>query len=260
MSPDRHADQEGLRDDLAAFALDALPAEEADELRDHLETCESCRARVRWLRPAVDLLPASVEQRTPSESLRESVLTIVRDEAGAGAAAEPNREHDLASDRERDPGRSRTAWWRSLGGYALRPAGALAAVILLAGGGGVGGGYAIWGGEDEPRSELRSQYIDPEVPEPGLADVVSATLEVHGNSGTLHVQEMPKLSPDEVYEVWVDRDGVMEPASVFVLRRNGTAEAAVPGPLTGADAVLVTRERRGGSQQPTNPPLLRAGL
>ena len=41
---------------------------------------------------------------------------------------------------------------------------------------------------------------------------------------------------------------------------DGTAEAAVPGPLDDADAVLVTREPRGGSQHPTSLPLLRADL
>jgi len=251
MSPARYADHERMRDDLAAFALDALLPDEADELRDHLQGCESCRAQLRWLRPAIDVLPASVEQRPPPEGLRASLLAVVHEEAGATAPAR-------FAESTREPAGSRTPWWRSFGGFALRPAGALAAVVLLAAG--IGGGYALRGGADEPLSEQRSQDVEVKVPEAGLADAISATLEVHGNSGTLHVQEMPKLRPDEVYEVWVDRAGVMEPASVFVLNRDRTAEAAVPGPLAGADAVLVTREPRGGSQQPTNPPLLRAAL
>lgn len=245
MTP-RHEDHDVLRDDLAAFALDALPAEEADRIRDHLESCESCRSQLLWLRPAVDVLPASVEQLAPPERLRESLLAVVREEAGVEAPA-------TRSMRGRKP-----RWLDSLGGIAMRPAGALAAVVLLAAG--IGGGYAIWGGEAERIAEPQSRNVQAKVPAASLADAISATLEVHGSSGTLHVQEMPKLDPDEVYEVWVDRAGVMEPASVFVLSRDGTAEAAVPGPLAGADAVLVTREPRGGSQQPTNPPLLRASL
>lgn len=250
MSEISRAEHERLREDLAAYALEALSEGEAAELRGHVETCESCRAQLRWLRPAIDLLPASVEQRTPPARLRESLLAAVREEAGAQAGPAHTR---TPTARERRP-----VWWRSLGGFALRPAAALAAVILLVAG--LGGGYAIWGGEGESGPPARSQFVTPEVPEPGLADAVSATLEVHGSSATLHVQEMPKLDADEVYEVWIDRAGVMEPASLFVLSRDGTAEAAVPGPLTGADAVLVTREPRGGSQQPTNPPLLRAAI
>ena len=53
----------------------------------------------------------------------------------------------------------------------------------------------------------------------------------------------------------------MEPRSTFVLSMDGTAEAAVPGPARpGGDAVLVTREPRGGSRQPTTKPLLTAPL
>ena len=52
----------------------------------------------------------------------------------------------------------------------------------------------------------------------------------------------------------------MEPRSTFVLSMDGTAEAAVPGPLGGGEAVLVTREPRGGSRQPTTKPLLTAPL
>jgi Anti-sigma-K factor rskA len=63
-----------------------------------------------------------------------------------------------------------------------------------------------------------------------------------------------------VYEVWVERDGALEPSSLFVPRRDGSAEAAVSASLDGAEAVLVTREPRGGSRQPTSRPLLRADL
>jgi hypothetical protein len=77
---------------------------------------------------------------------------------------------------------------------------------------------------------------------------------------TLRVQQLPALPPNKVYETWVKREGVLQPGSVFVLRHDGSADAAVPGPLTGADAVFVTREPRGGSRLPTSPPLLKAPL
>ena len=89
---------------------------------------------------------------------------------------------------------------------------------------------------------------------------VSATLERHGDAATLHVSELPRLGRDEVYEVWVQRDGRGGAANTFVLGLDGTAEAAMPGPLEGADAVLVTAEPRPGSQQPTTAPVLQAPL
>ena len=89
---------------------------------------------------------------------------------------------------------------------------------------------------------------------------VSATLERSGDSATLHVHELPAIAGDEVYEVWVQRAGVMEPRNTFVLSVDGSAEAAVPRAARGRRGRLVTREPRGGSRQPTTRPLLQAPL
>ena len=233
---DMHRDPERLNDDLAAYALDALDEDEAAQLRRHLEGCDTCRDRVLWLMPAVDQLPAAVEQRTPPESLRESLMATVRAEAAPPATAERRR-----------PERTRVSWWEGLRGALLRPATGFAVVILLVAG--IAGGYLLRG--DENGSEFFPASGGP---------TASATLERHGDSATLHVNELPALSRDEVYEVWVQRGGVMEGRSTFVLGPDGSADAAVPGPLEGADAVLVTAEPRPGSPQPTSEPLLQAPL
>jgi anti-sigma-K factor RskA len=231
-----------LRDDLAAYALDALTGDEATELERHLERCESCRARLRWLGPAVDLLPATVEQRSPPESLRENLMATVRAESEASAPI-PARGPEWA----RDP------WWASLRGLIMRPATGLAALVLLVAG--IGAGYAVRGSEttEAPSTLVEAEPLDGAVP-------VSATLEQEGDTGVLHVHELPQIAEDEVYEVWVQRAGVIEPRSTFVLSSDGTAEAAVPGPLEDGEAVLVTREPRGGSDQPTTKPLLEVPL
>jgi hypothetical protein len=233
---DWHADGERLRDDLAAYALDALDADETAELELHLDVCESCRERVVWLRPAIDVLPASVEQLTPPDRLRESLLATVRADAvpETATAGEP----------------ARASWWEGLRAFALRPAVAMAALIVLTAG--VAVGY-LARGEDEPTSTF-AEGLGPQAAE------VTATLERHGDSATLHVERMPELAADQVYEVWVQRDGVMEPRSTFVLGMDGGAEAAVPGPLDDAEAVFVTAEPRPGSPEPTTEPVLEASL
>jgi anti-sigma-K factor RskA len=231
-----HQDIERLRDDLAAYSLGALPEGEAAALARHLEGCEACRDRLEWLRPAVDQLPASVEQRTPPERLRESLMAAVRADA-----AEP------AAERGREPRRS---WWDGLRTAMLRPATGLAVAVVLVVG--VAAGYALRGGDE---SELvTAQAISASAP------AAAATLERHGDSATLHVSELPPIGRDEVYEVWVQRDGAMEPSSTFVLEGDGTASAAIPESLDDAEAVLVTAEPRPGSEQPTTEPLLQATL
>jgi anti-sigma-K factor RskA len=97
-------------------------------------------------------------------------------------------------------------------------------------------------------------------PDQKHAPGASGTLERRDGSAILHVEGLPALPRDRVYEAWVQRGGSMEPSSLFTLRRDRSGDAAIPGPLEGADAVLVTAEPRGGSPQPTSTPLLRASL
>lgn len=239
------ADCERWRDDLAAYSLGALESAEAATLERHLADCGGCAARLRWLAPAVALLPAAVEQQTPPERLRESLMATVRAEAALSVAA-PGPQAAVAR-------RPRESWWAGLRTLMLRPATGIAALILLVAG--LGAGYALRGSDTvAPATSLvKAEPLNDAVP-------VSATLERSGDSATLHVHELPAITSDEVYEVWVQRAGVMEPRSTFVLSNDGTAEAAVPGPLAGGDAVFVTREPRGGSRQPTTKPLLTAPL
>jgi anti-sigma-K factor RskA len=231
---------EARRDDLAAYALGALAGDELTQLEAHLDDCEHCRARLKWLIPAVDVLPATVEQRSPPPSLRENLMATVRAEAAPAEAARPRET-------------PRQSWWAGLRGLMLRPATGMAALILLVAG--VGAGWALRGSdtiESEP-TLVKAEAMNASIP-------ASATLELEGDSATLHVHELPAIADDEVYEVWVQRAGVMEPRGTFVLNMDGTAEAVVSGPLEGGEAVLVTREPRPGSRQPTTDPLLSAPL
>jgi anti-sigma-K factor RskA len=221
-------------EDLAAYALGALPPDDAAELERHLAGCEACRQQLRWLSPAVDVLPAAVAQRSPPERLRENLMEVVRSEA---------------ADAPR-PARARQPWWRSLGALAMRPAAGIAAVILVVAG--IGAGYLLRGPDSSETTLVQGEAL--------TSAPASATLERDGDTSTLHVHQMPPIGPDKVYEVWVQRGQRFEPVSTFVLSADGTAEAAVPGSLSGGHAVLVTREPRGGSPQPTSEPLLSVPL
>jgi anti-sigma-K factor RskA len=235
--PTEPARHERYRDDLAAYALGALEEPEAAELQRHLAECEACRIELRWLEPAVDLLPRSTEQLDPPAGLRERLMATVRAEAGDAGHSET---------REAAPKR-RPAW----GALMWRPATALAAVGLLVVGGAAG--YLI-------REPTDSSSVVAVRPLSAAPKNLAGTLERSDGSAILTMSQLPALPAGQVYEVWVERDGTLEPSSLFVPRRDRTAEAAVAGSLDGADAVLVTREPRGGSQRPTSPPLLRANL
>jgi anti-sigma-K factor RskA len=216
---------ETFRDDLAAYALGALPREEAAELERHLQGCDACRAELDWLRPAVELIPASVPQLDPPPGLRERLLSQVRADAEAG---EPRA-------RARRP-----AGWR---GLMLRPAIALTALALIAAG---AAGYALRGGGDRPET----------IAGPSAPGGPTAKLTRLGDSGTIELARLPQLPSSQVYQAWVQRGGRLLPSSVFLPRDDGRAGAAIPRGLDGADAVMVTIEPRGGSKRPSSSPLL----
>ena len=233
MSGPGGAAHERYRDDLAAYALGGLGEDEAGKLRQHLEGCEECRAELRWLQPAVDVLPRSVPQRRPPPRLRRRLMSTVRAESRAAR-------------RERTS-RSRRRDWS---GLLWRPATAAAAGALLAVG--VGGGYLL----HQPGDQSSLLTADAAKGAPSA----SGSLERAAGSGILRVQGMPALARNQTYEVWVRRNGTTQPSSLFTVRRNRSGAAAVPGPLDDADAVLVTKEPRGGSSRPTSRPLLSVSL
>jgi anti-sigma-K factor RskA len=231
--PGQAPNHDRLRDDLAAYALGALDENEAQRLRLHLETCDDCRRQLPWLEEAVDFLPRTVEQLDPPPRLRESLMETVRTES-----REP-------------PRRTRERWWSGLRLALWRPATAVAVAATLIVG--VVAGYLIHQPGGSGTSTFEAQAMGP-------AKDATGVLQRTGASGILRVEGMPTLARDQVYEVWVQRDAALDPSSLFVPRRDHSADAAVPSDLNGADAVLVTREPRGGSRQPTSAPLLSVKL
>ena len=62
------------RDDLVAFALDALEPGREREIEAHTPGCARCTRELEALVPAVAVLSESVEQLEPPPELRERVL------------------------------------------------------------------------------------------------------------------------------------------------------------------------------------------
>jgi hypothetical protein len=217
----------GWRDDVAAYALDALPEAERSALESHLEGCDECRAYLRWLRPAEAAVATSVEQIKPPRSLRRGLLAN---------AQQADREAPLPTRP-----RPRPRW------FLARPmvASALAVTIAAA----LIGGYVLRG--SGPSTETVRAEATAAAP---------AGLEAHlvreGDSGTLELSGLPLPKGGHVYEAWVRRGETISPSTVFVPDRTGAAAVALPDQLENADEVMVTREPVGGSEAPTTAPML----
>ena len=217
------------RDQVAAYALDALETGEKLEVERHLAGCDECREYLSWLHPAVDLLPLSVEARTPPASLKRSLMGAV--------------EAEIKEDRRAEKARNRSQ--QGLWGTIWRPvtAGVLATVLVA----GALVGYLV--ASDEPESE----FFEAE----SLAQIgpeMEASLEVQGDEGTLHVVKLPALPPEMDYQAWIQHGDEMKPSSTFDIREDG--EVALDDSLEGANGVYITREPEDGSEVPTEPILM----
>ncbi|MGZ5337794.1 MAG: anti-sigma factor [Solirubrobacterales bacterium] len=217
--------------EIAAYALGALdPAAEA-EVTAHLEGCARCRTQLRWLQPALETLPESVEQVTPPPELRERLMAAVREEVArpARASGEPAR-------------RSWREWRLRIGGFAFGPATALAAVLIVTA---AVVGYTARDQGEDARTVAVSSTLQGS----------SAELELTGEEATLRAHGVPQLPMGSVYQVWVRNGATVRPSSVFRPSDDGSAAAAVPEALHGADQVMVTRERRRGATAPSEAPV-----
>lgn len=222
---------ESYRDELAAYLLGALEPGEAAELERHLAGCEECRTELEWLRPAVQLLPESVERVEPPSQLRRSLMEQVRAEAeGSPAAA----------------GHARRWGFR---GWGLRQlAGSIAVALVLA----AAAVYAIDSGDSSGGGTTTVVA--------GHSPGVTAEVVSQGESGTLHLANLHRLPRDEVLQAWVERDGQVESAkTLFVPNADGTASATIDD-MDGVTTVMVTAEPRGGSVQPTGEPIVSVSM
>ena len=232
-------DHESYREEVGAYILGALTDLERQAFERHMAGCASCRDEVEQLRPAADLLPRSVEQVEPPPSLKSSLMEIVeREAAPAPAAAKPAWRP-----------RAEPFWRRFSPRIPAFVAVALSLGVLA------GLGVASLGGED-------SRTVVATVDEERLPEA-AGTLQIEdsGEDGAiLRVQGLPALEGERVYQAWVQREGRVVPQPTFEVGDDGGGAVAVPDDLSEADAVLVTREARGGARAPTEKPILSVPL
>jgi anti-sigma-K factor RskA len=223
-----------IRDGLAAYALRALDLDEAADLERHLAGCQECRTELEWLRPAVQLLPESVERLQPPPRLRERLMGQVEEEARRPGP----RARGLDNLHKRDSRRL----------ALLRPLAALATLLIVAG----VAAYAISSGD--------SGDGDATTVAAGQTPGVTAEMVRDGGSGTLHLAHLRQLPADEVLQAWVQRGERVESAkTLFVPNPDGTASATIDD-MDGVTTVMVTAEPRGGSTQPTSVPIVSVSI
>jgi anti-sigma-K factor RskA len=224
------------REEIGAYLLGALTDLERQAFERHMASCPECRDEIERLRPAADALPRAVQQVEPPPSLKTSLMEVVEREAREA-------EGDGAPAPRRSPLRERLRL------PSLRPALALGACALALGLA-VGFGVAQLG--DDGSRTVAATVDESRIPQ------ASGNLQLQGdgeNGAILRVNGMPPLD-EQVYQAWVQRDGSVIRQPTFEVDEDGAGAVAVPDDLSGAEAVLVTREPRGGADTPSEDPVV----
>jgi hypothetical protein len=243
------ADEHDCRlEEVAAFALGALDAEQADDFRRHLEGCKRCQEELRWLAPAVRALPEAVEQQAPPPELKVRLMEEVRADLDADAAAARAEERRERPSRRQGLGFREWLAGLDVGGLTWKPLAGMAAVILIVA---AGVGYAIGtGGGDGNAHTWESE-------QPGG---IQASVVREGDQGELRLTGLEQVPKGKTLEAWVQRGEAVEPVKMlFTPDAEGNASTRIED-IHGVDAVLVTEEPAGGTKVPTTEPLVNVPL
>lgn len=221
---------------LPAFALGCLEHEEADEVRNHLLTCMSCRADLSSLEEVSSLLAYAAPQVHPSPALKHKLLIP----------------HDSLTGY---------AWFERLLNHFPRlvPAASLMAVILTVIFG--ASNLILWHQTKTP--ELFEEFAEyPFVLLKGTEVMPGAEgrliADLNSKQGLLLVDSLSPLKNTSQYQLWLIRNGERTSGAVFSVNGHGMACVLVSSkrPLTDYDSFGITIEPYGGSSGPSGKKVL----
>jgi anti-sigma-K factor RskA len=240
------AEHEAILELIPAYALNSLDADEATLVSDHLPGCQLCQAELAAYESVVDVLPLAVPDAQPSSGLKERLMDQVKREPAPDPAVPP-----IPSEPERSWRRRLSETFQDLlNGPRWRPvawsAALLIVVALLV------GNVLQWqqANAPDPNSWRRVRLTGSEIaPEARGIIYISAD----GRNGTIIVDQLSQLSPDQQYQLWLIQDGQRTSGAIFSVDQDGYRGLQIesPLPLQEYDAFGITIEPAGGSPSPT---------
>jgi anti-sigma-K factor RskA len=216
--------------DAAAWTLNALEESEAQQFSVHLGDCGICQAAVDELMPAAQVLGMAAPQLAAPDALRDRIMGTVRAEAELLRASGAEADRPIARVK---PER------RFFGGWRPALVGGIACVLLALG---VTAGVLIQGDDGTTPTKTFQAKAEGDM---------KAVATVDSDRVTLHIDGMEQPPAGRVYQVWLQRDGKVTATDALFSPADGKATVTVDEKLNGADRVMITDERMGGSQVPT---------
>ena len=228
-----------------AYVLGALTEEESAALEAYLASRPERQAEIEDLVGVAGLLALSPPEHDPPADLRRQLMGVVTPESTRPRAA---RRRPVLSWLGRLADLRNVA----LGVAALLVVGLFSWNVLLR-----GDVRDLRGEVEEARtaSEVRQPReiaLGGTWAEQGASAQVTA---LRDDRAIIVVEDMPPLPDDRTGQVWVVNDDVPEPSGLLDSSGN-MAATAITTPLGEADAIAITVEPAGGSDEPTTDPVL----
>jgi len=237
-------DDKSFEDLKDAYALGALPDDERATVEAYLALHPERQAEIDDMVGIASLLALAPPEQEPPANLRHRLMEVVESEAVQPRAAR----------------RGTSSWFGRMGDFRNLALGAAALLVV---------GLLSWnvllqgdvqdlrGQVEEARTadqaqDTREIELGGSWAEQGARAEVTA---LKDDRAILVVEDMPSMPEDRTGQVWVIRDEKPEPSGLLEPSGN-MAATAITTPLRGADAIAVTIEPAGGSDEPTSDPVL----
>jgi anti-sigma-K factor RskA len=232
-----HDEHSLWRENIPAYALGALEAEEARALEAHLQTCAACQAELAGYRAVSEHLVLTIPPRQPSAALRKRLQSRLPSAQSAQKKAQP-----------------RFGW--SFGQLAL--GGALALLFVM-------NFLSFAQLRDFQRQSQNNQSVMAMLAYPGTQSLpisegnVSGTVLVDKdrNSAAVIAWNLPKISSGQTYQIWwIEPNGHRISAGTFRPESDlpyTTQPCFSSQSISNFVGIGVTVEPAGGSAQPTGP-------
>jgi anti-sigma-K factor RskA len=263
-----------IQDSLPAYALDALEPEEQRTVDEHLAAgCDDCRRAVKDYRSVTDQIALSLSPVTPNIRVKQRLLERInrlpregmetrrREDTGTVAASPTRRV--AASEKRRVAHSLRWQWL----GWTTALAASVALFFFVQQNAELRQQIADQAAElarlQGQVADLRQVLVTLRDPDVRLARLTGSpkTPEASArmlwnprqHAGYFYAHNLPPLSPDKTYQLWVIAEGPPIGAGIFSVNQQGSGEIRVE-PLAQAENVkmfAVTIEPAGGREQPT---------
>ena len=266
MTDNRHISQE----DLALFAMQALPEGECAPVRAHLADCAECRAELAGLRGDLALVAMSVEQQPVPADSRQRFLNRIAADAAQATPVQPKPKSTVVAIDAPRPARRIAAWipWTAVAAMILVSVALQWKIISL------NKDMEILSEQiaHQSAANVRAREVLDLLTAPTAQRVVltapmppkpwpTARAIYLPSRGALMLQatNLAPIPEGKTYELWViPANGAPIPAGLFRPDAAGSASVVLPELPKGvpAKAFGVTIENASGSAAPTLPIVL----